>query len=188
MSLVKFRARNHPQQRASDEIDDRATTLDVFQPFEREYQLTLDVAASAANTKCLRYFDRSIDGLSQSWAGEGIWCNPPYSAIRPWVEKAWRECSEARAIVMLLPANRTEQDWWQDLIEPYRHSDLPRFHVRFLRGRLRFLARGAEKIGPNERPPFGCCVAIWNMGGPEYRPAVPEPFDLAGGQGEEQSD
>jgi hypothetical protein len=91
-----------------------------------------------------------------------VWCNPPYSNIRPWVEKAWAEWlhGDVPLVVMLLPANRTEQGWWQDLVEPWRDRDgAP--SVEFLRGRTRFIAPGADGIGPNERPPFGCCLLIW---------------------------
>ncbi len=91
-----------------------------------------------------------------------IWCNPPYSDIRPWVEKAWAEWPYAELIVMLLPANRTEQGWWQELVEPVRdqlgYEDL---RTEFLAGRLRFVAPGADGVGPNERPPFGCVLLIW---------------------------
>lgn len=172
MSLVGFRAQNHPQQTtrfraaATDEIDDRATTVEVFGPLHERYEFTIDVAAAVHNTKLPLFYDRLSDGLSQSWACERVWCNPPYSDIRPWVEKAWAEMRRApelpaELIVMLLPANRTEQGWWQDLVEPALRDRHPAFRVEFLRGRIRFLRKGQSEIGPNERPPFGCCLLIW---------------------------
>lgn len=124
MTLARFRASNHPQQVSKrgprPEIDDRATTPEVFEPLDRRFRFTIDVAASVENAKCPHYFDLSIDGLTQSWAGERVWCNPPYSNIRPWVEKAWVEADRAELIVMLLPANRTEQGWWHELVEDRR--------------------------------------------------------------------
>lgn len=97
-----------------DVVDDRATHPLDFAQFEEDWgPFTIDVAAAAHNTKCDRFYDRDADGLTQSWAGETVWCNPPYSDIGPWVRKAWAEHAGARAIVMLLPANRTEQSWWQ---------------------------------------------------------------------------
>lgn len=162
---MSFVARNHPQQiairGALDDIDDRATTPEIFGPLNQRYRFTLDVAASATNAKCPRYFDIEKDGLAQPWAGERVWCNPPYSNVRPWIEKAWAEQGGGvRVIVMLLPANRTEQSWWQDLVEPRRDTDR-RFTVEFLPGRIRFLRPGQLAIGPNERPPFGCCLLVW---------------------------
>jgi hypothetical protein len=62
---------------------------------------------------------------------------------------------------MLVPANRTEQRWWQDLIEPYRDCGQG-LTTRFLAGRLRFLAPGQTHIGADERPPFGCVLLIWH--------------------------
>lgn len=159
MSLVKFRAKNHPQQTTTDAVDDRATTLDVFAPLNDRYRFTVDVAASASNTKLPRYYTIDENGLDQSWAGERVWCNPPYSNIRPWVEKAHAE-QGADWIVMLLPANRTEQAWWQDLVEPYRDQD-GRLSVEFLRGRLRFDIPGGYLDPRGNRPPFGCCLLVW---------------------------
>ncbi|MBN7792405.1 DNA N-6-adenine-methyltransferase [Microbacterium esteraromaticum] len=167
MSLVRFKAKAHPQQSAVsdvDDIDDRATHPDVFAGFERRFgQFTLDAAAAEHNAKCGRYFTRETDGLSQSWAGELVWCNPPYSQIAPWVRKAWAEWSSTRGIVMLLPANRTEQQWWQRLVEPHRDRGTG-LRVEFLAGRMRFLKPGQTRIGPNERPPFGVCLLIWGLG------------------------
>jgi phage N-6-adenine-methyltransferase len=174
MSLVGFRAQNHPQQTrfraaAKDEIDDRATTLEVFEPLNERFRFTVDVAAAAHNTKLPRFYDRDEDGLQHGWGSERVWCNPPYSDIRPWVEKAWEEWdtwppdapATADLIVMLLPANRTEQKWWQELVEPHLRAKRSDFHCEFLSGRMRFLRAGQTEIGPNERPPFGVCLLIW---------------------------
>ncbi len=157
MSLVARPARNHPQQRTLDSIDDRATTPEIFDPLHAEFGFTIDVAAADHNAKLPRYYTRAQDGLAQDWSGEIVWCNPPYSSIRPWVAKAWRS---ACTTVMLVPANRTEQRWWQDLVEPYRDRGLG-LTTRFLAGRLRFIAPGANGIGPDERPPFGCVLLVW---------------------------
>jgi phage N-6-adenine-methyltransferase len=121
--LVGRRSANHPQQTARrgalDVVDDRATTAEVFDPLHALHRFTVDVAAATHNTKCERFYDAVTDELAQSWAGERVWCNPPYSAIAPWVEKAWLSV-DAEVVVMLLPANRTEQVWWQELVEPFR--------------------------------------------------------------------
>lgn len=36
-----------------------------------------------------------------------------------------------------------------------------RVRLEFLPGRMRFLKPGQTAIGPNERPPFGCCLLVW---------------------------
>jgi phage N-6-adenine-methyltransferase len=133
--------------------------LEDFAPLNAEFNFTVDAAASPSNAKLPRYWTRENDALTMPWAGERVWCNPPYSAIRPWVRKAWDEIG-AELIVMLLPANRTEQGWWQELVEPWRDTG-DHFRVTFLPGRMRFDRPGAV-IGPKgDRPPFGCCLLIW---------------------------
>lgn len=171
MSLVGFKAQNHRQQvsarGANPLVDDRQTTPEVFDPLMERFGFTIDVAASAENAKCERFYSIEDNGLAQSWAAERVWCNPPYSSIEPWLVKAWTEWKwEGDAlppalIVMLLPANRTEQGWWQRQVEPHLRERRSDFRVEFLAGRLRFLAPGALEIKPNERPPFGCCLLIW---------------------------
>lgn len=177
VSLVGFSAKNHGQQVDArgrrDDVDDRGTTPEVFGPLHDRFGFTIDVAAAPHNAKVPRYFTAEQDGLAQSWAGERVWCNPPYSDIGPWVHKAWT--SRAELVVMLLPANRTEQGWWQQLVEPWR--DRPAgVRCEFLPGRIRFYKPGQKHIGANERPPFGCCLLVWE------RPVAPADLPPRGQQ------
>jgi phage N-6-adenine-methyltransferase len=167
MSLVSFKAQNHRQQvgkrGALDKVDDRRTPRELFDPLNREFGFTLDVAASTANRLTERYYDLEGNALTQPWDGV-VWCNPPYSDLRPWVEKAHLEMQRddsPNVVVMLLPANRTEQAWWQDFIEPGRREG--RIEVRFQRGRLRFDTPDHDyaKQPKGNRPPFGVCLVIW---------------------------
>ncbi len=185
MTLTGFKAQNHPQQTgvrgALDEVDDRGTDPAFVAGLEERFgaPFTLDVAAAAHNTKAPRYFTRADDGLAQSWAGERVWCNPPYSDLYSWVLKAWQEWEESRGIVMLLPANRPEQRWWQELVEPYRDREWSPLRVEFLPGRMRF-SRPNAVIGPKgDRPPFGCVLLIWEP----PRPATVTMFDVRFGAG-----
>lgn len=161
MSLVGFKAQNHPQQKRNPAVDDRATPPEMFDPLHVRFRFTLDVCAELHNAKLPRFYSPELDGLEQSWAGERVWCNPPYSDIRPWVEKAWSE--PTAFAVLLLPANRPEQRWWQDLVEPHRDRPGSRLSVEFLPGRPRFICRGETAVLPNQRPPFGCCLLIWKV-------------------------
>lgn len=169
MSVVGYKARNHPQQvdvrGARSDVDDRATPPEVFGPLQQRFGFTVDAAASAANAKLERFWTEADDGLAQSWAGERVYANPPYSYpnLPAWVAKAWLEWKDGAPdlIVMLVPANRTEQGFWQEYVEPYRDMPGSDLHVEFLPGRMRFLAPGQTGVGPDERPPFGCCLLIW---------------------------
>ncbi len=153
---MSFIARTHPQQGPNEEVDDRATPPWVFAGFNLRFRFTVDAAASPHNAKLRRYFSVDNDGLSAPWTGERVWCNPPFSNIKPWVEKALRR--EADLVVLLLPSNRTEQAWWQELIEPERIMGTVK--VEFLQGRMRFIAARDSKVRPNQRPPFGVCLVI----------------------------
>ena len=175
MSSVGFKAQNHAQQvlvrGPRSHVDDRAITPEDFAPLHARFGFTVDAAASEENARLPRFWTLRDDALELDWSGERVWCNPPYSAIEPWPEYA--HVARAELIVMLLPANRTEQGWWQRQIEPQRRAGL--IAVEFLPGRMRFLKPGQKRIGPNERPPFGCCLVIWGAHEPEQ--SMPPLFD-----------
>lgn len=129
-----------------------AKVTGVFNSRHPDFGFTLDVAATWRNSRCDSYYDLEMgeDGLEMDWKGD-VWCNPPYSEIGKWVTKAWQESSfkHNRTITMLLPANKTEQPWWQELVEPYRSGEQPKtvfseflaktdFKVHFLPGRRKF--------------------------------------------------
>lgn len=182
-----FVPKNHPnavkRRGVDDAIDDRETPPCVFDPLHAEFSFTLDAAASHANTKCDRYctlggtFQREEsreepwqiwagNGLAYPWAAHTVWVNPPFSGVRPWAEKAWDE-GEATA-VLLLPNNRGEQPFWQELIEPYRDRAGSILTTRNLPKRRPFLSRG-ETIGnrTSKNPPFGLVLVIWDRRRPE---------------------
>ena len=105
---------------------------------ERWGPLDLDVAADEWNAKTPRYYNKKRDGLSSPWSSR-IWCNPPWSNIQPWVQKALREFYAGRAecVVMLLPT-RTGTSWFVDCGQ--------RFDITYIKGRLKFGAKpGTEK-------------------------------------------
>jgi phage N-6-adenine-methyltransferase len=174
VSLIGFRAQNHPQQLVRDDVDDRRTPVDLLAEcaaLAGVDAFDLDVAANAENTKAPRFFAIDDNGLEQPWDAARVWCNPPYSNIPAWVDKAWVESCrrEVDVIAMLLPANRTEQSWWQDEIEPHRGG--PFLRVHFLRGRRRFDRPGWTKPVKGDRPPFGLCLLVWRTPNPH----VPTP-------------
>ena len=170
MTISGFKSSNHPQQTAKrgalDAVDDRGTDPAFFAGLEERFgRFTLDAAAAEHNAKCEHYYTRDDDGLTAPWTGR-VWCNPPYSDCGAWVQKAWSDwnlrCSPPELIVMLLPANRVEQGWWQDHVEPYRDRPGSPLRVEFLRGRMRFHRPDWQPGPKGDRPPFGCCLLIWS--------------------------
>jgi len=181
VTLVGFKGKNHPQQidkrGALDEVDDRGTDPALFAALDERFgPFTLDVAAAPHNAKCEQYYTKNVDGLECPWTGV-VWCNPPYSSklLYAFVKKAWLEWKRddeiaiaghtvvrPSRIVMLVPANRPEQDWWQDLVENHRDRPGSPLRVEFLRGRRRFVMPGKTSIEPNQRPPFGVALLIWD--------------------------
>lgn len=111
-----------------------ATPPEVYAALHREFDFTLDPCPLRAETR---------DGLTCSWAGQRVYCNPPYGrGISEWLVKA----SEADLAVFLLPA-RTDTRWWH---EHAMRAD----EIRFLRGRLKF---GGAKTGA----PFPSVVLVY---------------------------
>jgi hypothetical protein len=52
-------------------------------------QFDLDVAApvgGAPNVPAVRHYTAADDGLTSPWVG-AVWCNPPYSAFKPWAHR-----------------------------------------------------------------------------------------------------
>lgn len=188
MSVPGFIPRNHPnavkKQGVDDNIDDRETPPCVFDPLNTEFGFTLDAASSHNNHKCELYCTlegawRAIpseetpqllstaNGLQCPWGyRERVWLNPPFSLLWPWVEKAWRDPAEL--VCMLLPNNRQEQPFWQDMVEPFRDRAGSILTTRFLRKRRPFLHMG-QGIGnrTSKNPPFGLVVLIWDRRTPE---------------------
>ena len=160
------------------------TPGELLADLHAELCFTLDVAShpeAPSNALIGRaYCWPERDGLKEPWAGERIWCNPPYSNISPWVARAWEVASICPVIAMLLPANKTEQPWWQRAIEPFRDrrpEPGQRFLVetRFIAGRQAFgmpaavraeinaerLAKGKKPLKGDECGTFASVLVIW---------------------------
>ena len=129
-----------------------ATPTAVFDALHARFGFTIDVAADDYNHLCPRYFTKEQDGLRQTWAGESVWCNPPYGrGIADWVKKAHDEASSGGTlVVMLLPA-RTDTKWFHEYV-------LPHGEIEFVKGRLKF---GDAKAGA----PFPSMVVIFGAQG-----------------------
>lgn len=151
-----------------DVLDERYTTRETMEWVRKTARVTgfdLDVAACEESHHADRFYTKADDGLSKPWRGR-CWCNPPYSDIAPWVSKAWQSMAEgAELVAMLIPATRTEQSWWQTMVEPYRdrrarHPSNAKLETYFLPGRTAFARPGSGGVGQSGAP-FGCVLLVW---------------------------
>lgn len=110
--------------------DNWGTPVDLFRTLHQEFQFTIDVCAEPHTAKLDRYWTVSDNALNQSWAGERVFCNPPYSDLSSWVKKAHEESLRGTLVVLLVPARTGSKWFWTHAV----HGE-----VRFLKRRVRFL-------------------------------------------------
>lgn len=115
----------------SSNSDEWETPQDFYEKLNSEFGFTLDPCASAENHKCERYITKEQNGLLADWGGKRIFCNPPYSQIAEWVEKAFYESRKDNTIVVLLIPARTDTKYFHNFI--YHRSE-----IRMVKGRLHF--------------------------------------------------
>lgn len=130
----------------SSKTDLWETPQDFFNKYNSIYSFTLDVCATAENTKCEKFFTKEQDGLLQKWEGV-CWMNPPYGrGIKAWVKKAYEAAQGGATVVCLLPA-RTDTAWW--------HDYCVKGEIEFIRGRLKFGGHKSSAPFPSAVVVFG---------------------------------
>src|SRR5690625_4260652 len=135
----------------SSKTDNWATPQSFFDRLNAEFDFTLDPCDDKDNAKCGKYYTADDDGLSQDWAGERVFMNPPYGrAISDWIRKAYEESIKGALVVALIPA-RTDTRYWHDYVMRAKE-------IRLVKGRLKF------GDGRNSAP-FPSAVVIWDGGG-----------------------
>jgi len=130
----------------SSKSDEWTTPRELFDKLNRRFLFTLDAAATDENHLCEKYYTKEQNGLNQSWAGERVFCNCPYSQIKDWTLKFCLESLHTDCLVALVPA-RTDTKWFQYL---FNSAD----KIVFIKGRLKF---GDGKGSA----PFPSALAIW---------------------------
>lgn len=141
--------------------DDWGTPQDLFNALNKEFFFTLDPCADDSNHKCKKYYTKEEDGLAQSWEGETVFCNPPYSrktktnaGQSAWVEKCYKEAKEnGITAVMLIPA-RTDTKMFHDFI-------LGKAEIRFIKGRIKFEIDGEKS---KDAAPFPSMIVVFRGG------------------------
>lgn len=122
------------------------TPRHLFDALHREFAFTLDGASEPGNglLPAASTVEHPI-----SWEGHRVFCNPPWSNIRPFVEQA----VEADLAVFLVPA-RTNVAWF------HRALDLGAM-PRFFQGRPRFEL--PEHTGKSHNSPVDCVLLIFRQ-------------------------
>ena len=110
--------------------DDWVTPHDFYRKCLERWPFTLDAAAGPTNFKCPRYYTEDDNGLVLPWE-TWTWCNPPYSDILPWFQKAHTEALKGRSSV-LLTFSRTDT-------RAFHRYATKAAEVVFLQGRIAFL-------------------------------------------------
>ncbi|PHM68858.1 phage N-6-adenine-methyltransferase [Xenorhabdus kozodoii] len=130
------------------------TPLPLFLALDLEFGFYLDAAADYQNALCAHYLTERDNTLECDWESYGsIWCNPPYSNITPWVERAAIECrKQCQSIVMLVPAD-TSVGWFKLALETVDE-------VRLITGgRISFINAETQKpVNGNNK---GSLLLIW---------------------------
>ena len=118
--------------------DHYSTPLSVYDPLNAEFHFTLDPCPLNGS-----------GGLTRTWEGEVVFCNPPYSDITPWVQKAYYHWKKGEATTVLLIPVRTDQKWFHDYI-----NDEEEVEIRFIKGRVSFIKNGNLKAVASYREPI----------------------------------
>jgi phage N-6-adenine-methyltransferase len=145
----------------SSASEEWATPPVLFERWHERYNFTIDVCATPQNAKCSRYWTKEDNALSQDWAGERCWMNPPYGrTISHWIRKAVDSAIAEALVVALIPA-RTDTRWFHRYIWNREGcKPKPGRLVDFMPGRRAFVKPG-RRPGTNTAP-FPSMVVVFN--------------------------
>lgn len=137
-----------------------STPDEFFRLIREEFNPTIDVAASAENTKCGTYVTQEINALAPhvEWLGqpeiEGLpalhtnevaWCNPPYEDMLPWLKKAREQATKHNGTVLVLGPCDPSVGWWMD-------GAILADEIRLLNPRIQFDVPPGVKKSSNPKP------------------------------------
>ncbi len=110
--------------------DDVATPKDLYKSLDDEFKFNFDSAPFMGK-------GGKFDGLKiENW-GTSTYCNPPYSEIHLWLEKAVKEMKKGNNSVFLIPL-RMATNYWAKWVFPYASE------IRPIAGYIKF--QGYEDI------------------------------------------
>lgn len=128
--------------------DDWRTPYRLFRNLHREFNFNLDGAATEHDALLPRFTD---DIHNQSWDGERVFCNPPYSDTKTFLVKA----PEADLAVFLIPYRPQTIYWLKHIFtNPLCHE------IRILHRAVKYLPPAGHN-GLVIRSPFPSAVVVF---------------------------
>ena len=109
------------------------TPPEIYNPLNEEFKFNFDPSP-------IDWKEGDKDGLKIE-QGSSTFCNPPYSNVSEWIEKAYNEHKKGKTIVMLINAI-TDTIAFHKYI--YNQAE-----IRFIKGRVKFI----NPLEPNKRQP-----------------------------------
>ncbi|ELS8060898.1 DNA methylase [Escherichia coli] len=120
----------------------------LFRNLHREFSFSMDGAATEHDALLPRFTD---DIHNQSWVGEKVFCNPPYSDIPSFLVKA----SEADLVAFLIPHRANTSYWLRHIFtNPLCHE------IRILHRAVKYLPPAGHN-GLVIRSPFASAIVIF---------------------------
>lgn len=116
-----------PKNKRGESKQDYGTPWEFIRAVEKRFgKLTIDLAASADNSKAPVYIPEELDSLTQDWVhaiGDGIgWLNPPFGKIEPWAKKCfewkkvWNDFMTGGNLLFFTPAS-VGSNWFAEYVE-----------------------------------------------------------------------
>ncbi len=140
----------------SNKQDRWETPPAIFNKLNDEFGFTLDATADSENALCDYYFTDDDNALAQDWSNQTVYCNPPYSKLKAFAQKAKQEVENGATVVMLVPA-RTDTIAF--------HEGFSDSEVRFIKSRIKYLQDGKE----GHPAPFPSMICVM---GKEIKPVM----------------
>ena len=138
---------------SSKKSDEWETPINHFEEWDKEFKFTLDACATKNNAKCDNYITIETNALKVEWKGR-IFCNPPYSKIKEFLQKAEIELRKGKVeLIVFLTFSNTDTKWFHKYI--YHKAEL-----RFIKGRLKFggVNSKGEKVNNSAMRPSMLCI------------------------------
>lgn len=145
MIMNDFYSRTHSSK------DNWETPPYFFKLLDNEFGFTLDPCSSEENHLCNKYYTKEENGLLQSWAGEIVFVNPPFSNMKEWVSKCYRESLAKDTIIVMIMPSRTDTKYWHNYV-------MKATEIRFCKGRVNFNLEGKK---PKAGSTFPLCIVVW---------------------------